>query len=623
MNKTISLCMIVKDEEQVLGRCLESAKDIVHEIIILDTGSTDNTIEIARKYTDNVYFYKWTNDFAAARNESLKHATSDFVLILDADEFLEEGCDLQQDVLSNCDYYLCHIKNQISYERSFTFNAVRLFKNHISLKYENRLHEHINVMNGTIQYKMGQAKMLINHVGYTDQRMIEKDKHNRNLPLMQLEVAENPSAYNLFNMGKTYFAIQEYGKAIEYFRKAYPLSKDRIFLPELLTKLAYALAEMKRLEDALSVLTDGVMMFPKETEMIYILGMIYQKAEYYRDAEACFRKCIELGDQGSLITEGSGGYMSHMRLSELYEETGQLEDSYREVSSVLSLKKNFAPALQRYLNLTLKLNMSSEDIQNGIQQHYALKSVDDLQQLLDIMYGVRNPLLEYYLTTYNITVQPNVLATSKIYGKKYREASRLWNEIEDKENENGQDLLLLSFVLGDTSNLMCIQSLLNLSNKEKLTLERMITGHNGKYSLTPALEDLLLEICRHMIILQEFEQFQELVGKLIEAKSEIQPKVSRVLSNYGFDELAIDLLIETFKKQSNNVYAIRLLGDLCLRNNYFEDTQLFYAKLLTLNSQYSSYERSLNYFEKINDLAGMAALEKEIAQRFPYTNVFH
>ncbi|KGP80875.1 MULTISPECIES: glycosyltransferase [unclassified Paenibacillus] len=620
MSKTISLCMIVKNEEQVLGRCLESVKDVVNEIIIVDTGSTDMTLDIARKYTDKIYSFEWVNDFSAARNESLKYATSDYILVLDADEYLEVGADFQKDLEKNCDYYLFRIRNEISWDRNFTFAAIRLFKNHISLKFENRLHEHLNIINGTAEYTMGESNLLINHVGYTDDKMLEKDKHKRNLPLMELEVAENATAYNLYNMGKTYFAIQEYKKAVDFFKQAYPLSKDRLFLPELLTKIAYALAEINQMEDALSILTDAVMMFPRETEMRYILGMVYQKAEYYRDAEACFRKCIELGDQGSLITEGSGGYMAHMRLSELYEEIGLLEDSYRELACVLSLKKNFAPALQRYLNLTLKLNMSSQDIQTGIQQHYTLKSVDDLQQLLDIMYGVRNPLLDYYLTTYNITVQPNVLATSKIYNKKYREASILWNEIADKEIENGQDLLLLAFLLKDVSNLVHVQNLLNLSNKERNALEKMIIGQDGKYLLTPVIEGLLLENCRQMIILQEFEQFQILVERMIEIKSEIRLNIGKLLSDYRFDELAIDMLITMFKAKPNNVQLVRLLGDLCLRNNYFEDAHLFYTKLLALDPKYDSYERSLNYYEKVIDVEGTMKIKREMEKRYPYAS---
>lgn len=87
---TVSLCMIVKNEEKVLGRCLDSAKEIADEIIIVDTGSTDRTKEIAAEYTEKIYDFEWNDDFSAARNESFRKATMDYCMWLDADDVIPE-----------------------------------------------------------------------------------------------------------------------------------------------------------------------------------------------------------------------------------------------------------------------------------------------------------------------------------------------------------------------------------------------------------------------------------------------------------------------------------------------------------------------------------------------------
>ena len=87
---TISLCMIVKNEEAVLARCLDSIADLMDEIIIVDTGSTDHTKEIAAKYTSQVYDFKWTSDFSAARNFSFSKANMDYIYAADADEVLDD-----------------------------------------------------------------------------------------------------------------------------------------------------------------------------------------------------------------------------------------------------------------------------------------------------------------------------------------------------------------------------------------------------------------------------------------------------------------------------------------------------------------------------------------------------
>src|SRR3989338_7693689 len=87
---TISLCMITKNEEKYLEQCLDSVKDIVDEIIIVDTGSKDKTKEIAKKFSAKIFDFEWVDNFSAARNESLKHAAKDWILVLDADEVVEK-----------------------------------------------------------------------------------------------------------------------------------------------------------------------------------------------------------------------------------------------------------------------------------------------------------------------------------------------------------------------------------------------------------------------------------------------------------------------------------------------------------------------------------------------------
>ena len=87
---TLSVCMIAKNEAEVIGRCLDCVKSFADEIVVVDTGSTDNTKEIASRYTDNVYDFKWINDFAAARNFSFSKATKDYVMWLDCDDIIDE-----------------------------------------------------------------------------------------------------------------------------------------------------------------------------------------------------------------------------------------------------------------------------------------------------------------------------------------------------------------------------------------------------------------------------------------------------------------------------------------------------------------------------------------------------
>jgi len=150
---TISLCMIIKNEGKVLSRCLDSLKDLMDEIIIIDTGSTDNTKEIARKYTNMIYDFEWTDDFSAARNYSFSKATKDYIYVADADEVLDavnhgRFMQLKELILSEIDIV------QMKYVTSADFNTVynfqkeyrpKLFKRVRSFNWISPIHETVRI----------------------------------------------------------------------------------------------------------------------------------------------------------------------------------------------------------------------------------------------------------------------------------------------------------------------------------------------------------------------------------------------------------------------------------------------------------------------------------------------
>ena len=125
-NHTISLCMIAKNEEKYLEQCLRSVKDIVDEIIIVDTGSTDKTKEIAKKFNAKIFDFKWVDDFSAARNESIRHATKDWILVLDADEIVEKkDIDKIKNLIENSDHFAGFQLEQRSYINNHFEGAVK------------------------------------------------------------------------------------------------------------------------------------------------------------------------------------------------------------------------------------------------------------------------------------------------------------------------------------------------------------------------------------------------------------------------------------------------------------------------------------------------------------------
>ena len=148
---TISLCMIVKNEEAILARCLNSVADLVEEIIIVDTGSTDRTKEIAAKYTDKIYDFEWIDDFSAARNFSFSKATQEYIYTADADEVInEENREkfriLKENILPEIELVQMKYGNQLSFGTVYNFDEEyrpKLFKRLREFVWEEAIHETI------------------------------------------------------------------------------------------------------------------------------------------------------------------------------------------------------------------------------------------------------------------------------------------------------------------------------------------------------------------------------------------------------------------------------------------------------------------------------------------------
>ena len=223
MNKSvkITLSMIVKDEEKYLRECLESVKDIVGEIIIVDTGSTDNTIKIAEEFGAKIYQFKWINDFSAARNFALSKSSGEWILYLDADERLSDKSLKEIKRITSGNKLIgfkCLINSIDEFNRKPHFmKYTRLFHNALGIKFTGSVHEQIEgslLANG---FNIIDSKIEIIHLGYNIPSKELKKKANRNLTILKEEYDKNNSAYNAFQLANTYCVLKEYDYANKYY----------------------------------------------------------------------------------------------------------------------------------------------------------------------------------------------------------------------------------------------------------------------------------------------------------------------------------------------------------------------------------------------------------------------
>ncbi|MCX6155058.1 MAG: glycosyltransferase [Candidatus Kapabacteria bacterium] len=235
----ITLAMIVKNEEKFLDGCLESVKGIVDEIIIVDTGSTDTTKEIAQKHAAKIFDFEWIGDFAAARNESLKHCTGKWILYLDADERLDRlySKDLKY-ILANlpeeiggiiCTIESDHLQLTGSVE-NHRGGYPRIFRNYgyPKIQFRGRVHEQITPSIFELGKTVPLSDVVITHLGYNQSREIMESKIKRNYQMLLAHVNEEPlNGYAWYQLGQTLAQmsiIKEAEEAIRFAIKVGSLS---------------------------------------------------------------------------------------------------------------------------------------------------------------------------------------------------------------------------------------------------------------------------------------------------------------------------------------------------------------------------------------------------------------
>lgn len=221
----ISVCIITKDEAENLTKCLDALKPYPFEIVVTDTGSGDNSMEIARRYTDRVYEFAWINDFSAARNFCIGHASHNTILSLDTDEFLRPlDWDALQKALEEHPKGLGAIElfNYFDVGGETKHQLARLERlfNRRYYHFINPIHE-VLVPIGKMTPSSYDAPVSVDHVGYQGTKEKLKEKAERDMKLIRAEIKADPeNPYLYFQLGQSYMLMRDHASALEQFREA-------------------------------------------------------------------------------------------------------------------------------------------------------------------------------------------------------------------------------------------------------------------------------------------------------------------------------------------------------------------------------------------------------------------
>jgi glycosyltransferase involved in cell wall biosynthesis len=316
-NVKISVCIIAKNEENMLPDCLESVKGIADEIIFVDTGSTDSTVRIAERYNCRIYYYEWNNDFSAARNHALNKANFEYILSIDADERLQNP-ELIKPVLENSSKeiggWLIEVISQAKRvdggTDTYTSNLLRLFRNHPGIKFKGIIHE--QVINSILDmgYKLKNTELKIIHLGYSYDQNAMKKKQLRNLDLLNETLKNDPNnAYDLYQRAKTYMALGNLENAEEDITEALKyVDPNGTVKPQALSFGAVIAFRLEKYDVAIERAFESLKMISIQSFANFILGDTYFEIGDNQKALEHYRAMLDAKDNQDIAAKLAGDY---------------------------------------------------------------------------------------------------------------------------------------------------------------------------------------------------------------------------------------------------------------------------------------------------------------------------
>ena len=387
---TLSLCMIVRNEEEFLEQCLASVKGLVDEMVIVDTGSSDATKKIASAFTDTIYDFAWCDDFAAARNESLRHATGDWVLVLDADEVLapEDHAVIRESInsweISGFQLLTKNYCNDSSImgwrpcppaadpsrkqvQGWFPSLKVRLFQRRAGLKFTGAVHEMVDSSITSLGGRIASCPVLVHHYGTL--QLQASHKTGKYLELNKKKTAENPlDAKAFFELGIQYKELGRFALAEEALERS--LALDSQLLP--LLNLAIIQQKQDKFDQAIQTFFKVLEKKEKTAEAHFGLGFCFFRKHQLEESANHFQSAIGI-DPLHLD--------AYINLGAVYEKQGKYPAAITILKMALRISPdngrchyNLGVAYEKTGNLSLALHAYQKALDSG----YVRK--DELQE---------------------------------------------------------------------------------------------------------------------------------------------------------------------------------------------------------------------------------------------------
>ncbi len=354
----ITLCMIARDEERVLGRCLASAAGAVDEICLVDTGSSDGTVELAAGHGARIERARWNDDFAAARNLSIGMAGGDWILVLDADEELLDGDATRAQLVEFARRAAGRVgrvalENRTADGESSTIALTRFFPNDLRHAFRGRVHEQVVVRDGGVEREPPRADtgVRVLHHGYDLEGRARAAKLARNEALLCAVLEDDPDdGYLWFQLGRTRALAEHHAAALTALEQALARCPDDApWAATLLETGAYVLRALDRSPQALALLSEVEGRFVQRPDTCFLIALLAMDCGQLERAEAGFKRCLTLSGSRPDPTESSSAAATYAPafnlgvMSEVLGRTQEARDWYRKA---LAFSAHHRPSLE-------------------------------------------------------------------------------------------------------------------------------------------------------------------------------------------------------------------------------------------------------------------------------------
>jgi tetratricopeptide (TPR) repeat protein len=357
---TLSLCMIVKDEEEMLPGCLEPLRGVVDEMIVVDTGSTDRTVEIAESYGATVVHFPWNGSFADARNASIEAASGDWLIYLDADEHMEADDARHLRALLGRTWREGFYLVETNYTggsdagSAVTHMALRVWRNRPQYRFAGRIHEQkTHTMPTYLPERFETTRIRVRHYGYLNQRMAAKDKSRRNIQLLEQEAQESRTPFTDYNLGSEYIVLGDHAAARLHLDRSWAALREQGlesvgYAPLLVSRAARARREVGDFDAAVAAVEEGLARFPDHTDLVLEAALTARSRGDLRQAAELAERCLEMGDAPAeyASTTGAGTFLALTLLAEVHAAQGDRAGQERILRRCLAEHPDYiAPVL--------------------------------------------------------------------------------------------------------------------------------------------------------------------------------------------------------------------------------------------------------------------------------------